>query len=468
MSGDRTTLVIAGDFFEMWQHPSVPCTQGDPNHGCTVAEMEAIARAIVAGHRADLQALGAFAGRGGNHLVVVPGNHDAALLLPSVWAIVAPVLAAPADKVVLQANGVWVSRNKQIVAEHGHQMPAEDVNGWKKWPRITERFRGKDFMLRPWGELFVHGLYNRVEDRYSLIDNLIPQSNGVRHYLKDRGFLGGASDVARFIAFNLTQTSIKQIGDLGQPATEGPPPWNVVAARQLGWKLFARAMPRGEGEEADPEGDWYREQLDSGQGRRWVDVRASLDALARDTKALPDDEVKNLCDKVAASAKTEAELCPRLDPTLGKEILKNLSPGARLRALHAHLKKRYEQVPEMRAFVYGHTHELQCTTNVTPEGLVPFKVANTGAFQRLADDAKFTRKAADMHLTPAAALSRLTVADLPACYSAVLVTERDGNPDVSVKSWFMEETSTAGQFVDPWDCRCAKLGSACERSPECP
>lgn len=221
-TNDQTTLVIAGDFFEMWQHPSVQCGEGDANHGCTVAEIEGVARKIVAGHRRDLEAIGAFASRGANRLVVIPGNHDAALLLPSVWAIVAPAIPAPTEKVQLVPTGVWVSRNKLIVAEHGHQMPGEDVNGYKKWPRVTDRFHGKELMVRPWGELFVHGLYNRVEDRYTLIDNLIPQSDGLRHYLQDRGFFGGASDVARFIAFNLTQTSLQQLGDLGAPPGERP------------------------------------------------------------------------------------------------------------------------------------------------------------------------------------------------------------------------------------------------------
>lgn len=457
-TNNQTTLVIAGDFFEMWQHPSVSCNQGDADHGCTVAEMERIARLIVAGHRADLETLGAFAGRGGNHLVVIPGNHDAALLLPSVWAIVAPAFAAPSGKVEMVPSGVWVSRNGQIVAEHGHQMPGEDVNGYKDWPRVTARRGGRDFMLRPWGERFVHGLYNRVESDYSLIDNLIPQSNGVRHYLKDRGFFGSARDVARFVAFNLTQMSVKQLVDLGD--TEGgPPPWNTALARESGWKLFARALPKD---------DWYRGKLESTPEPEWRQVRVQLDLLARDRSALSDDEVKNLCDKTAAFEPPETELCPRLDPTLGSDVLRGLARGARLRALKAHLTRRHGQMPAMRVFIYGHTHDLSCATDITPEGLVPFVVANTGAFQRLADNEKFVAKAKDNNLTPATALRRLSVNDLPPCYTAVLVTYRDGDPQVEVRNWLMAETVAGGEFVEPGDCRCAKLGSSCEPVPFCP
>lgn len=457
-TGDQTTLVIAGDFFEMWQHPSVRCRDGDADHGCTVAEMEQIARLIVSGHRRDLEALGSFARRGGNRLVVVPGNHDAALLLPGVWAIVAPVIAAP-GKVDLVKSGVWVSRNGRIVAEHGHQMPGEDVNGYKTWPRVTANLRGREFMLRPWGERFVHGLYNRVEERYSLIDNLIPQSNGVRHYLKDQGFFGSVADVARFVAFNLTKSSLTQLGALGEPTAEGPPPWDVARARGLGWQLFARALPVD---------DWYRVELERGATGEWSAVRRSLDSLALDSTLLPEDEVKNLCDRAAVLSSDDANLCPRRDPTLGLEILKGLTKGARLRALQSHLKTRHAQVPTMRVFVYGHTHELQCASDVTPEGLAPFTVANTGAFQRLADDAKFTAKAAEMRVTPSEGLRRLSLSDLPACYSAVIVTDAGDDPQVQVKSWFMAEGAGPGEFVEPTDCRCAKLGSDCESSRPCP
>jgi hypothetical protein len=457
-TNDQTTLVITGDFFEMWQHPGIRCDKGDADHGCTVAEIEEIARKIVAGHRADLQALGAFAARGGNRLVVIPGNHDAALLLPSVWAIVEPVIAAPTGKLERITSGVWISRNGEIVAEHGHQMPDEDVNGWKRWPRITETFRGREFMIRPWGERFVHGLYNRVEEQYTLIDNLIPQSNGVRHYLKDRGFFGSAGDVARFLAFNLTQTSLTQLGALGEPEHEGPPPWDETKARERGWLLFARALPKD---------DWYRKKLEEG-GAEWSTVKRDLDSLARDPSLVTDDEVKSLCDRAAVITQDETELCPRRDPTLGREILKGLARGARLRALQAHLKARKSTVaPNMRIFVYGHTHDLQCANDVTPEGFVPITVANTGAFQRLADDDKFTKKADEMHIAPARALSQLSLDDLPPCYTAVLVTYRDGDPVVSVKNWLMSETSPQGEFVDPRDCRCAKLGSACQSTVPC-
>lgn len=455
-SGNRTTLVIAGDFFEMWQHPTVLCNSGTADLGCTIAEMDEVARLIIEGHRVDLETLGAFASRGENRLVVIPGNHDAALLLPTVWQRVANAFRATPGRVERVTTGVWISPDGRVVAEHGHQMPGEDVNGYKDWPRVTGRRQGRDFMLRPWGEQFVHRLYNEVEDRYSLIDNLIPQSKGIGHYLEERGTWGSTADIARLIAFNLTQTSIKQLTDLG-PSRGEPPTWSIAGSRALGWKLFARAMPPDE---------WYRSQLETATGPEWQRIREQLDTLARDAGQLPDDEVKNLCDKGAAVATSDANLCPRPGPTLGRAILHSLVPGSRLRAMQKHLRTRRGQTARMTVFIYGHTHTLECPSVVT-QGSREVTVANTGAFQRLADDERFRAKARERNLSPTQALGALTVEDLPACYSAVLLTYPEGEPKVTVQSWHMPEDQERGEFVSPTDCRCAKLGSSCEPRPNC-
>lgn len=122
----------------------------------------------------------------------------------------------------------------------------------------------------------------------------------------------------------------------------------------------------------------------------------------------------------------------------------------------------------MSVFVYGHTHTLQCPTEVTTKGGRIVTVANTGAFQRLIDDEKFIAAAAKKNLTPQDGLRRLTLEDdLPPCYSAVLVTYTNGIPVVKVQNWFMAESDTAGMFLDPGDCRCAKLGSHCEPARRC-
>jgi hypothetical protein len=456
-SGGKTTLVIAGDLLEAWQHPDLPCSQGDADRGCTVEEAAGLADAIVKAHRADFEALGAFASEGENQLVIIPGNHDASLLIPSVQKRVSDALKAGAGRVEFPPTGVWASPDGLIVSEHGHQMPLENINNWKKWPAVTEVLNGKEFLRRPWGEQFVHNLYDKVESENQVIDNLIPQSNGVRHLMKKKGFFGAAGDVARFLAFNIGQTSLAQIGDLGRPAS-GKLEWNVAAAREEGWELFAAATPDG----------WYRERLRNPPDESWTAVRRQFDAMAKDPDAVPDDEVRNLCDKAKILSPTGESVCPREDPTLLISTVGGAIPGSGYRSMVKHLNRRSEAFPRMQVFVYGHTHTLQCTTPVTPPGGIPILVANTGAFQRLIDDERFVAEATKRGWTPQEALSKLTLEDLPPCYTAVLVNYESGRPAAAVQNWYQAETDATGAFVEIWDCRCAKLGSHCEGGAPCP
>ena len=456
-SNGRTTLVVAGDLLEMWQHPDLPCSQGDANRGCTTDEMGALADVIVKAHAADLEALGSFASEADNRLVIIPGNHDASLLVPSVRTRVAAALKAKAGRVDIPVAGVWASPDGLIVSEHGHQMPLENINNWPRWPAVTEILNGKEFLRRPWGELFVHNLYDKVEGQNEIIDNLIPQSNGVKHLLKKEGFFGTAADVAKLLAFNIGQTSLAQKGALGQPPG-GKVEWNVAGARQKGWELFAAANPD----------DFTRDRVRNPPDESWTAVRTQLEALALDTEAIPDDEVRNLCDKSKRLSPAGESVCPRKDPELLIDVVGGAIPGAAYRSMSAHLKKRHETFPTMEIFVYGHTHVLQCTTTVKPEGDTAVQVANTGAFQRLIDDERFVAEAARRGWTPQDALGKLKLSDLPPCYTAVLVTYTNGRPAAKVQNWFQAETDAAGSFVEVSDCRCAKLGSHCDGSAPCP
>src|SRR5262249_9270305 len=90
---DRVDLVIAGDRLELWQpRRSELCASVGAALGCTPTQMERLTRVVVDAHRADLAALGTFARQGSNRLRVIPGNHDAALMVPGVWRIVADAL----------------------------------------------------------------------------------------------------------------------------------------------------------------------------------------------------------------------------------------------------------------------------------------------------------------------------------------------------------------------------------------
>ena len=455
-STKKTTLVIAGDMLEMWQHPDIACSSGDADHGCTMDEMKALADTILGAHKDDLEALGRFANDGENHLVIIPGNHDAALLKSEINGKLLAALKGAPGRVEVVANGVWASPDCAIVSEHGHQMPNEQINGWKSWPDVTEVMNGTEYFRRPWGEYFVHKLYDRVEKDNSLIDNLIPQSNGVRHYMKKQGTLESAKDIARFLAFNIGEASIRQVADLNVKQT-GPPAWDVPKARALGWRLYASAAP----EEA------YRAELQNVADATWDPIRSELDALANDPDSVSAEDIKSLCDKSAVNQPPRG-ICPTEQADLAISAIAGAIPGASYRATVKHLSLRAHADPFMRVFVYGHTHELRCPVPVTVSGGLPVVVANTGAFQRLIDDVKFITAAKKKNLTPEDGLGKLTLeGDAPPCYTAVLVTYKNGQPVASVQNWYMNESDATGKFVDPTDCLCAKLDPKCLPKKAC-
>src|ERR1044071_7285300 len=90
LSNKNTDLILNGDTFELWQSDDVPCTQKGRSHDESCTEKEAVDRItqITTMHHADLQLLAQFASEGTNRLLIVPGNHDAALLFEKVFAVV--------------------------------------------------------------------------------------------------------------------------------------------------------------------------------------------------------------------------------------------------------------------------------------------------------------------------------------------------------------------------------------------
>jgi hypothetical protein len=110
-------------------------------------------------------------------------------------------------------RGFWMSPDGRIVAEHGHQV-GNDVNRYDRWPVITRDQRGTTYLERPWGERFVQQMFNSQEEEYEIIDNIAPETVGVKYRIADRGYVRTAADVARFIAFNLFETSLPQKGSV--------------------------------------------------------------------------------------------------------------------------------------------------------------------------------------------------------------------------------------------------------------
>ncbi len=227
-AGTAIDLVLNGDAFELWQSRSIACKSGDNDQGCSSDEALSRVQQVIAAHRHDLQALGQFAMRGDNRVVIVPGNHDAALLFPQVASAVMAASGAPPERLAVSLRGFWISADRRIYADHGHQIGL-DPNGYHDWPRPFRERDGQTYLTRPWGEQFMQAFYNAYEDRYPIIDNVAAERDAVRFAISREGPMGLVQAVGKFVGFTLLKTSWNQRIDIARlnspsaPEKETPP-----------------------------------------------------------------------------------------------------------------------------------------------------------------------------------------------------------------------------------------------------
>ncbi|MFM0489693.1 metallophosphoesterase [Paraburkholderia graminis] len=432
---ERVDLVILGDMLELWQRPDeTMCAGKSAQTGCTVPELVTLVTLVTRAHETELKALRRFSRQGSNRVFIVPGNHDAALLVPQAWAPLAHALDTASRRVILVESGVWQSDDKMVLAEHGHQI-GSDVNAFPSWPVVTSEEDGEELMIRPWGERFVQKLFNAEEQTYPIIDNLSPESAGARYRIADRGALASTKDVAKFIAFNVFETSFEQKRSvLGKPVPGQPEVFERTSAEAAGYKLFNDSLP-----EHDP----LRAMLDSDTADA-ISLRSELNTVV---KSLSDEDLRMLCRN--ATAYTGANPC---SSTLTAAAVALLVPKGLI--FKKHLAARQKQYGEFRVFVYGHTHQWEDEWKVAPGNAGDeVSIFNTGAFQRLIDESQFLEKARARNVTPAEALHQLQPEDLPACYGSVFIKVVNGNPEAQLRLWQMEERGT-GQFRQPGASNC--------------
>jgi hypothetical protein len=125
---------------------------------------------------------------------------------------------------------------------------------------------------------------------------------------------------------------------------------------------------------------------------------------------------------------------------------------SRSRVVQRHIQARQEQFPRMLTFIYGHTHQSERPWPASLNYGVTATVVNTGAFQRLVNEAGFLRRLAGR--TPQQALRTMTPDELPPCYTAVLIgPEASGWAAPQLVTWYMEEDGV-GVITDPEDAVC--------------
>ena len=202
--GGNTDLVINGDLFELLQSPTTPCRHTDARFGCTVADALQRLDVVTTAHQAELAAIGKFAMAGSNRVHVVPGDHDAALLIPEVWQRAVQSFAAPADRIVLAASGSWRSPDGRVHVEHGHQLPLS-ADRFSNWPNPVIADSGRAYVERPWGERAILPLYDRTEVRYPIVDNIAEEGVGAKLVAAAGGV--DQSEIGPLLRLLLTKTT---------------------------------------------------------------------------------------------------------------------------------------------------------------------------------------------------------------------------------------------------------------------
>lgn len=272
-----------------------------------------------------------------------------------------------------------------------------------------------------------------------MIDNLSPEATGVRYRIADRGLVLSVVDIARFLAFNLFETSLMQKeGVLG--GDNATIVWNETVGRQLGHRLFADAL-----NEKDP----FRETL-LANNEDAASLRVELDRYAADPARLSAAEVETLCTQMAL--RTSVSKSCR-DDTMGAVMQGLFRTKRSVMTDHLAMRQEEPRLRRMRLFVYSHTHQLEEQWPVQATELSEVLVFNTGAFQRVVDESGFLARASQRNVTPAEALRILSVEELAPCYTAVLVGPGSVEPRGRTVRWLMGENDE-GRFVGVGDPAC--------------
>jgi UDP-2,3-diacylglucosamine pyrophosphatase LpxH len=442
----KTDLVLAGDTFELWQYHVPDCAEA-PDLGCSEEGSITHLQVALRAHAAELAALGRFAASGENRVFIVPGNHDAGLLFPRVAALVVEAAHAPPGRVTVSPTGAWLSADRQVLAEHGHQM--DRMNRFTGWPRPFKLHDGKWYLVRPWGEQFVRVFYSQYEQKYPIVDNILSDGDALKLASAAEGSLGLGKGMARFAGMLLLRDSWSQrLAFLGN---EAAPVWDVerIRAEPVDFVRSAMAdLPAEVATFAGPEA-----------------ARAAADSIAE----LSDDEIRAVCDelaaKVAESARagipTRLASCPQRtlgggaggegDGTLGGVIDRFRS---RDKLMGQYLAERADPKTGTGArfsfYVYGHTHHAEPLRSL-PGAAWPIQVINTGAWQRVVTKDELERRALKKaNGPPRPTLTTMDLEDLPACYNFVQSGhDGHGNRVQPRLRFFSEKTGAVGDSCDP-------------------
>ena len=438
---DATDLILNGDTFDLTQSAEVACAHVAADLGCTEPEALARLERVLGAHVRELEAFGAFAGNADNRVVIVPGDHDAALLFPAVGDRAVAAFGSP-GRVTVAMDGVWRSRDGLVHAEHGHQIEgrADRFEGWPE-PFITRS--GRRHLARPWGQQLMQALFDEHEPRFPVIDNLADDSAGLRYALSAGGADDIGVDAASLLRLFLFRSSWQQFRmDLDRGDVEAPV-WDLAAVRAQGAGFLVDSLP-----DDDRFKPLAARALDDGH----------LDRLMG---ALTDDELRAVCDRRAAVRRARRRferILTQLDPTGPPVAECARTPEttesrfeyfwqSRDRLALRHLERIQDDRRRVAVFVHGHTHladyrqgnftRVEAGRAYVVDGFSPVRdavtpvVINAGAWQRTVTPVALDRFQEARGVSDAELLATLRPEQLAPCYSFVQIdpyTDQPGPP----------------------------------------
>ena len=430
-----TDLVLNGDTFELWQSTTDDCRARDARLGCTEQEARGRLARVVAAHSVELTALGAFARNGTNRLILVPGDHDAALLFPAVGATAIASFNAP-ERVEIATRGYWLSADGAIYAEHGHQLPG-DPYAFTEWPQPFVRGDDGIHVERSVGERLAQRLYNDLEPRFAIVDNVAQEGAGLKYAAAADPMSLPADAVQPLLMFFLARPTWQQFrleldgGDVQSPE------WDLEAVRRSGAAVLAEAL------------------LPDDRFRPVVDGALREGRLSIDLATLTDKQLIAMCDYRAALRRSRRRLersmtqasttgrapseCPRTMATRGSAF------DYFWRSRDALLMSRFEQVrttltadsrasQSITVLAFGHTHLPAAPLPLTRSDATPV-VLNSGAWQRTVTPFQIEEVIQDRSWSEGDMLRQLRPEDLPACYGVVWIEPYSGDPKPRVRFW---------------------------------
>lgn len=446
----NATLVILGDALELWQSSSGKCQNGSgilecaisdcnppaPDQACSVVDAKRRAEVVVREHDDVFKMLGWFANQG-NKIVFVPGNHDAALLIPNVHNVVLRAISPrPIQGIEIATKGYWVSKDGLIWGEHGHQF--DKVNSFVAWPNLSQ---SGGYLERPSGEGLVQEFYNQYEVMFPIVDNLTSEQAGIRLAISAGGLPGSAAALQRFAKFLFTKNSPRQLlSFLGKESEKS----SAVSQK---WKADVVRADNGiktANVDRQDIGPVFIANSIIDDGLRKIALKGiATGEFVMTARDVTDETLVSFCDARAVRSQKEPETlqCPQEggghlgyvkdkilglgDENLRQYLLNDIFPKTQALGFANKLK----------IFVYGHTHAYNHVSNFKVDPDWSLEVFNTGAFQRVADEDQLKMIMEDLCLEPSQALRVLRPENLPECYSYVRVDYRKDRPVPSLMFW---------------------------------